>query len=75
MRASRFSQPRNVSREYLSQGHSQRGKNDHEFRHLNFAANGEFQIDMNDDVIGPSCVTHEGKWMNQRVAAAMGAPA
>jgi len=28
---------------------------------------------MNDDVVGPSCVTHEGKWMNQRVAAMMGA--
>ena len=34
---------------------------------------GELHLDMNDDVIGPSCVTHEGKWMNQRVAAAMGA--
>ena len=34
---------------------------------------GELYLDMNDDVIGPSCVTHEGKWMNQRVAAAMGA--
>ena len=34
---------------------------------------GELRIDMNDDVVGPSCVTHEGKWMNQRVAAAMGA--
>src|SRR5207253_2579313 len=34
---------------------------------------GELNIDMNDDVVGPSCVTHEGKWMNQRVAAAMGA--
>ena len=34
---------------------------------------GELHIDMNDDVVGPSCVTHEGKWMNQRVAAAMGA--
>src|SRR5438128_1096505 len=34
---------------------------------------GELQIDMNDDVVGPSCVTHEGRWMNQRVAAAMGA--
>src|SRR5262245_45840873 len=33
---------------------------------------GELHIDMNDDVVGPSCVTHEGKWMNQRVAAAMG---
>src|SRR3954471_11634681 len=34
---------------------------------------GELHIDMNDDVVGPSCVTHEGKWANQRVAAAMGA--
>jgi NAD(P) transhydrogenase subunit alpha len=34
---------------------------------------GEMHIDMNDDVVGPSCVTHEGKWMNQRVAAAIGA--
>lgn len=34
---------------------------------------GELHIDMNDDVVGPSCVTHEGKWINQRVAAAMGA--
>src|SRR5438128_949612 len=36
---------------------------------------GELHIDLNDDVVGPSCVTHEGKWMNQRVAAAMGVPA
>jgi H+-translocating NAD(P) transhydrogenase subunit alpha len=34
---------------------------------------GELNLDMNDDVVGPSCVTHEGKWMNQRVAAVMGA--
>jgi NAD(P) transhydrogenase subunit alpha len=34
---------------------------------------GELHLDMNDDVVGPSCVTHEGKWMNQRVAATMGA--
>ena len=33
---------------------------------------GELHIDMNDDVVGPSCVTHQGKWMNQRVAAAIG---
>ena len=32
---------------------------------------GELHLDMNDDVVGPSCVTHEGKWINQRVAAAM----
>ena len=34
---------------------------------------GELHIDMDDDVVGPSCVTHEGKWINQRVASAMGA--
>lgn len=34
---------------------------------------GELHLDMKDDVVGPSCVTHEGKWMNQRVAAAMNA--
>ena len=34
---------------------------------------GQLSIDMNDDVVAPSCVTHEGKWMNQRVAAAMSA--
>lgn len=32
---------------------------------------GELLIDMNDDVVGPSCVTHEGKVVNQRVAAAL----
>ena len=32
---------------------------------------GELNIDMNDDVVGPSCVTHEGKWVNSRVAAAV----
>jgi NAD(P) transhydrogenase subunit alpha len=32
---------------------------------------GELHIDMNDDVVGPSCVTHEGKWANQRVASMM----
>jgi len=36
---------------------------------------GALNLDMKDDVIGPSCVTHEGKWMNQRVAAALGAAA
>ena len=30
---------------------------------------GQLQIDMNDDVVGPSCVTHAGKVVNQRVAA------
>ena len=33
---------------------------------------GELNIDMNDDVVGPSCVTHEGNWVNSRVAAAVG---
>jgi NAD(P) transhydrogenase subunit alpha len=31
---------------------------------------GELHIDLNDDVVGPSCVTHQGQWINQRVAAA-----
>jgi proton-translocating NAD(P)+ transhydrogenase subunit alpha len=30
---------------------------------------GQLQVDMNDDVVGPSCVTHDGEWVNQRVAA------
>jgi NAD(P) transhydrogenase subunit alpha len=34
---------------------------------------GELHVDMNDDVVGPSCVTHEGKWVNERVASAIGA--
>ncbi len=33
---------------------------------------GELNIDLNDDVVGPSCVTHEGKVVNSRVAAALG---
>jgi NAD(P) transhydrogenase subunit alpha len=36
---------------------------------------GELNIDMNDDVVGPSCVTHQGQVVNQRVAAALGAAA
>ena len=32
---------------------------------------GELSIDMNDDVVGPSCVTYEGKIANSRVAAAL----
>ncbi len=32
---------------------------------------GELHIDMKDDVVGPSCVTYEGQWMNQHVAAAI----
>jgi len=31
---------------------------------------GALHIDMNDDVVGPSCVTHDGHWVNSRVAAA-----
>ena len=34
---------------------------------------GELHLDMNDNIVGPSCVTHEGKWANERVAAAVGA--
>src|ERR1041385_1611781 len=33
----------------------------------------ELHIEMEDNIVGPSCVTHEGKWVNQRVAAAMAA--
>jgi NAD(P) transhydrogenase subunit alpha len=36
---------------------------------------GALNLNMNDDVVGPSCVTHEGQWMNKRVAAAVGAAA
>ncbi|HEY8227762.1 MAG TPA: Re/Si-specific NAD(P)(+) transhydrogenase subunit alpha [Pyrinomonadaceae bacterium] len=32
---------------------------------------GQLQIDMNDDVIGPSCVTHQGQVINKRVAASL----
>jgi NAD(P) transhydrogenase subunit alpha len=31
--------------------------------------NGELQIDLQDDVVGPSCVTHAGQVVNQRVAS------
>jgi NAD(P) transhydrogenase subunit alpha len=37
--------------------------------------NGELQIDLNDDVAGPSCVTHQGQVVNQRVAASLSLPA
>jgi H+-translocating NAD(P) transhydrogenase subunit alpha len=37
--------------------------------------NGELHIDMNDDVVGPSCVTHQGQVVNQRVAASVSATA
>ena len=33
---------------------------------------GQLQIDMNDDVVGPSCVTHNGEIVNKRVAALLG---
>jgi NAD(P) transhydrogenase subunit alpha len=32
---------------------------------------GELNIDMNDDVVGPSCVTHAGQVVNSRVAEAL----
>ncbi|HEY6122973.1 MAG TPA: Re/Si-specific NAD(P)(+) transhydrogenase subunit alpha [Pyrinomonadaceae bacterium] len=32
---------------------------------------GQLNIDLKDDVIGPSCVTHQGQVVNQRVSAAM----
>jgi NAD(P) transhydrogenase subunit alpha len=35
---------------------------------------GELNIDLNDDVVGPSCVTHGGEVVNSRVAAALGSP-
>ena len=34
---------------------------------------GQLHIDMNDDVVGPSCVTHQGEVINQRVATALAA--
>src|SRR5258707_14750409 len=34
---------------------------------------GELHVDMADNIVGPSCVTHEGKWVNERVAAVTGA--
>ena len=30
---------------------------------------GQLQIDLNDDVVGPSCVTHQGQVVNKRVAS------
>jgi NAD(P) transhydrogenase subunit alpha len=32
---------------------------------------GELSINMEDDVVGPSCVTHDGRVVNSRVAAAL----
>lgn len=34
---------------------------------------GQLNVDLTDDVVGPSCVTHQGKVVNQRVAAALNA--
>jgi len=34
---------------------------------------GELHVDMEDNIVGPSCVTHGGAWVNQRVAASLGA--
>jgi NAD(P) transhydrogenase subunit alpha len=34
---------------------------------------GELHVDMDDNIVGPSCVTHEGKWVNERVAVMTGA--
>ena len=34
---------------------------------------GELVVDLNNDVVGASCVTHDGQVVNQRVAAALGA--
>jgi len=33
---------------------------------------GQLQIDMNDDVVGPSCVTHNGEIVNKRVVGLLG---
>jgi len=33
---------------------------------------GSLNIDMNDDVVGPSCVAHQGQVVNERVATALG---
>src|ERR1700686_228389 len=32
---------------------------------------GALHIDMEDTVVGPACVTHEGRWVNQRVVAGL----
>jgi len=36
---------------------------------------GELHLDMDDNIVGPSCVTHQGKWVNERVAKAMSSAA
>jgi NAD(P) transhydrogenase subunit alpha len=35
---------------------------------------GQLHIDMNDDVVAPTCVMHNGNVVNQRVAASLGQP-
>ena len=35
---------------------------------------GQLQIDMNDDVVGPSCVTHQGQVVNKRIASILATP-
>jgi len=35
---------------------------------------GQLKIDMNDDIVGPSCVTHDGQVVNQRVASSLSLP-
>jgi NAD(P) transhydrogenase subunit alpha len=44
------------------------------FLHL-LIKDGELNLDMTDDVIGPSCVTYQGTYANPRVAAALEASA
>lgn len=34
---------------------------------------GELVVDLNNDVVGPSCVTHDGQVVNQKVASSLGA--
>ena len=36
---------------------------------------GALNVDLNDDVLGPACVTHQGQCVNKRVAAALEATA
>jgi NAD(P) transhydrogenase subunit alpha len=33
---------------------------------------GQLNIDLKDDVVGPSCVTHQGQVVNARVATLLG---
>jgi NAD(P) transhydrogenase subunit alpha len=36
---------------------------------------GQLSIDLKDNVVGPTCVTHGGEFVNERVAAALEAMA